>query len=174
MTPYETALALIAKKHRRDNPNRHTFSHNKEQSQYVEVDPDTGVVRYNYRDTDVAILSPNGDILLDTGGWPTMSTKRCMERVFTGPGNRFTIDGSCLRAGDMPRSPRPWRLIWGSYWNADHVVVAEFTNAGPPVYVDVRNEYTGRPSWGANMSGFPRQQATITASMLDIPARRAA
>jgi hypothetical protein len=167
MNAYEHALRLIAQKHRRDNPNRRVFTHDKAQAQYVELDPKTGVVRYNYRGTDVVTINPQGEILLDTGGWPTQSTKRCMERAFGFGGiGPINIDGSCLRAGDMPRTPRPWRVVRGPYWG-EHTVIAEFEDAGPGVKVVTSvNQYTGHIGWGSNVSNYPRQTCLITPDML--------
>lgn len=178
MTPYQRALALIEAKHRRDNSNRRVFTHDKAQAQYVELDPDTGVIRYNYRGTDVAILNQLGEILLDTGGWPTASTKRCMERVFSSTDVTVNILGSNLRNGEMPKHPKPWyaeAVAWdGEKWHRH--VLGYFEDSGDGVHVITGiQQYRGTFTWGSNVSDYPRQNLLITPAMLDsIPDRRAA
>ena len=67
-----------------------------------------------YHGTAVVTISRDGMVYLNTGGWPTVTTKVRMEEALEPIGKRVRIQGSTLRRGTLPRSPKPWVLEVGT------------------------------------------------------------
>lgn len=66
-----------------------------------------------YHGTPVVTIEKDGMVTLNTGGWPTVTTKVRMEEALEPIGKRVRIQGSTLRRGVLPRSPKPWVLEVG-------------------------------------------------------------
>jgi hypothetical protein len=135
---------------------------------------DDGRVTINYRGTDVVTFTLDGSVILDNGGWPTMTTKRRMDSALAPLG--MSVLGYVLRHGDVPKSAdrNPWRVVT---MNDDYSreTVTDFQDVGESgVYVatpwsnyfDV-SPATGAPGWGSNYGTAPRLVATITPAMVD-------
>ena len=72
----------------------------------ISVDDDN-IARVTYRGTHVLTATPDGGVMLDTGGWPTQTTMRRMNDYLPAP---WRVSGSTLRRGALPRKPRPWTV----------------------------------------------------------------
>lgn len=116
-----------------------------------------GTVACRYHDTDIVSFRPDGSIVLDNGGWPSMTTKRKMNATLA-PLD-LSVDGYTLHRGSKPKTAgkHPWLVRAGRYaWSGD--VVAVFTVAGESnVFVhNPWNDYywespvTGAPGRGSN------------------------
>lgn len=77
--------------------------------QRMEVD----VISIVYHGTEVVTVTRQGTVILNTGGWPTVTTKVRMEEALEPIGKRVRIQGSTLRRGVLPRNPKPWVLEVG-------------------------------------------------------------
>ena len=71
------------------------------------------VISIVYHGTEVVSVTRQGTVFLNTGGWPTVTTKVRMEEALEPIGKRVRIQGSTLRRGVLPRNPKPWVLEVG-------------------------------------------------------------
>ena len=110
------------------------------------------VISIVYHGTEVVSVTRQGTVILNTGGWPTVTTKVRMEEALEPIGKRARIQGSTLRRGVLPRKPKPWVLEVGEHeyrFATDKAIVEEvFTpyNSYFPV-----SPFDGKPGAGSNI-----------------------
>jgi hypothetical protein len=97
LEPYTRAAEQLGRRDSRKIAN-HTYLHRKEDNS----------IAYRFHDTDLLTFYPDGHVVADTGGWPTMSTRaRLNERL---PGGWQVYSESFKKHGEE----EPY-LTWGGY-----------------------------------------------------------
>jgi hypothetical protein len=135
---------------------------------------DDGRIVIDYRGTDVVTFAPNGAVILDNGGWPTMTTKRRMDAALQGIVNGY-VSGYVLRHGELPKSSgkNPWRVTVRTDDEGSRADVIDFVEHDSTVYIEQPynpyfwvSPFNGRPGMGTNYGDAPRLVAVLTPAIL--------
>ena len=113
-----------------------------------------------YHDTPIMTVDKWGKIVLNTGGWPTMTTRTRMQQALAPLTHHdIRVTGSLLRRGRLPRKPVPWQVVSVEVLNGEYVedLITNFWDRGdivPMVHVDYNSTFPvspfdGKPGGGS-------------------------
>lgn len=113
-----------------------------------------------YHGTPIMTVTKWGKVVLNTGGWPTLTTRTRMDQALAPLTHHdIRVTGSLLRRGRLPRKPVPWQVVSVEVLNGERSedLVTNFWDRGdivPMVHVDYNptfsvSPFDGKPGGGS-------------------------